>query len=311
MGRYTSGGVGRDMLAGAVAGAAAIWVANKLDRAIYRSGSAASVRKSEAARPGGMDPAHVLAKRAADAVGVEVENPGDNPAGHTIHYGIAAGIGALYGLLRGMSPAVSTGRGAMFGIALFILKDEIGNTALGTAGNPLNYPLRDHVRGAATSTLFGIVTDFSLRLISPWRDEVVVLQGPPLSERLDRGRAYLDQTRSHVYERGREGLDRGRNYLDQGVNYANQLVEQGRSHFPRTEFAGYAGRYAGQIAANVRSRLPDYAEAAGLARAGKSRASEVAQASYRRAGRFADSARAHVPETPTTGISRAFQRLFG
>ena len=191
MGRYTSGGVGRDILAGAVAGVAAIWVADKLDQAIYRSGGRDSIRKTEAARPGGMDPAHVLAKRAADAAGVDIGDPKDNPAGHTIHYGIAAGMGALYGLLRGMSPGVSTGRGTLFGIAMFILQDEIGNTVLGTAGNPMNYPIRDHARGAASHTLFGIVTDLGTRLIAPWRDDVVIEHGPPLSERLDRGRDYL------------------------------------------------------------------------------------------------------------------------
>ena len=177
MGRYTSGGVGRDILAGAIAGAAAIWVADKLDQAIYRAGGPDGVRRTEAARPGGMDPAHVLAKRAADAAGVDVGDPKDNPAGHAIHYGIAAGMGALYGLLRGMTPGVSTGRGALFGIAAFILQDEIGNTVLGTAGNPLSYPIRDHARGAAAHTLFGIVTDLGTRLMSPWRDEVVIEQG--------------------------------------------------------------------------------------------------------------------------------------
>ena len=38
MGRYTSGGVGRDILAGAIAGAGAIWGADKLVLAIYRAG---------------------------------------------------------------------------------------------------------------------------------------------------------------------------------------------------------------------------------------------------------------------------------
>ena len=47
MGRYTEGGVGRDILAGAVAGIVAVWVADKLDQAIYRAGGPASIRKTE------------------------------------------------------------------------------------------------------------------------------------------------------------------------------------------------------------------------------------------------------------------------
>lgn len=330
MGRYTSGGVGRDILAGAVAGVAAIWVADKLDRAIYLSGGRENIRKTKAARPGGMDPAHVLAQRAADAAGVDVGDPKDNPAGHTIHYGVAAGMGALYGLLRGMSPGVSTGRGALFGIAMFILKDEIGNTALGTAGNPLNYPIRDHARGAATNMLFGIVTDLGTRLISPWRDDVVIEHGPPLSERLDRGRAYLIEGRDYLYGQGRQTLDQGREYLDQGMTYAGQLAEQARARLPEVDPADAARRgrrYAGQVADTVRSQMPDYDDAADLARAGRKRASrfaadvrsqlpdvdpaEVAKAGRKQASRLADDARSYVAEIPTSGISRAMKRLFG
>jgi len=299
MGRYTSGGVGRDILAGAIAGAAAIWVADKLDQAIYRAGGPEGVRRTEAVRPGGMDPAHVLAKRAADAVGVDVGDPKNNPAGHTIHYGIAAGMGALYGLLRGMAPGVSTGRGALFGIAAFIVEDEIGNTVMGTAGNPLNYPVRDHARGAAAHILFGIVTDLGARLISPWRDEVVIEQGPPLSERLDRSRDFLGQGRDYLYERGRHGLEQGREYLDQGVSYASQFAQQARSRLPEVDAAAVARPYAGQVTNTVRSQVPDVTLA------------EVAKAGRRQASRMVDDARPYVPEIPTSGIARAMKRLLG
>ena len=330
MGRYTSGSVGRDILAGAVAGVAAIWVADKLDQAIYRSGGRESIRKTEAARPGGMDPAHVLAKRAADAVGVQVGDPKNNTAGHTIHYGMAAGMGALYGLLRGMSPSVSTGRGALFGIAMFILKDEIGNTAMGTAGNPLNYPVRDHARGAATHTLFGIVTDLGTRLISPWRDEVTIEEGPPLSERLDRGREQLGQGRDYLYEQGRHKLEQGRSYFDQGISYASQLAEQARARLPQvdaTDAARHGRRRAEHVADTLRSQMPDYDDAADLARSGAKRArrfaadvrsrlpdvdaAEVAKAGRYQASRLADDARSYVAEIPTSGFSRAMKRLFG
>ena len=330
MGRYTSGGVGRDIFAGAVAGVAAIWIADKLDNAIYRAGGPEAVRKTEAARPGGMDPAHVLAKRAADAVGADIGNPKDNPAGHTVHYGIAASMGALYGLLRGMSPSVSTGRGALFGVAMFVLQDEIGNTMMGTAGNPLNYPVRDHARGAATHTLFGVVTDLVTRLIAPWRDEVVIMQGPPLSERLDRGREYIGQQRDTLYEQGRQRLDQGRGFLEQGISYAAQLAEQARARLPEVDGADAVRRgrqYAGQMADSARSRMPDYNDAADAARSGRQRLDRLAaqaraqvpevdwgaagKAGREQAGRFANTAASYVPEVPTSGFSRAIKRLFG
>jgi len=264
MGRYTSGSVGRDIIAGALAGAAAIWVADKLDQAIYKAGGPESIRKTEAARPGGMDPAHVLAKRAADAAGVDIGDPKSNAAGRTIHYGIAAGMGALYGLLRGMAPGVSTGRGALFGIGMFVLQDEIGNTVMGTAGNPMDYPIRDHARGAAAHLLFGVVTDLGTRLMSPWRDEVVIEVGPSLSERWDHGRDYLK-------EEGRQRLDQGREYLDQGISYANELAHQARSRLPDVdpaELATTSRRKAARLATEARAYVQEVAPS-GLSRAAK------------------------------------------
>lgn len=330
MGRFTSGGVGRDIVAGAAAGIAAMWVADKLDQAIYLKGGAARIRKTEAARPGGMDPAHVLAKRAADAVGVDVGDPKNNAVGHTIHYGVAAAMGAMYGLLRGMSPSITTGRGALYGAAMFILKDEIANTAMRTAGNPLSYPIRDHARGAATHTLFGIVTDLGTRIMAPWRDKVVIEQGPPLSERLEHGREYIEHGRDFLYERGRQNLDQGREYLGQGISYAGQLAEKARSRLAEVDMTDVARRgrhYAEQASDGVRSRLPDYDDAADLARAGRDRAgrfaedvrsqmpdidpARVAKAGRREAGRFAEDARGYLPEIEISGLSRILRRLLG
>lgn len=180
MGRYTAGGTGRDILAGAIAGAAAVWVMDKLDWKLYRARGPEGMRRTEAARPGGMDPAHVM----ADKLGVNFGDKKDNPAGHAIHYGVGVGMGALYGLLRSLSPAFASSRGAMFGIAMWVIEDEGLNTIMGTAGPPLAYPWQDHVRGAATHTVFGVVTDLITRILAPWRDRVVIEQGPPISERL-------------------------------------------------------------------------------------------------------------------------------
>src|SRR3954447_11872462 len=237
MGRYTEGGVGRDMIAGALAGAAAVWVTSRLDWSLYRAGGPEAIRKTERARPGGMDPAHALAKKAADAVGANVGTPKDNPVAHSFQYGIAMGMGALYGLLRGMCPAVSTGRGALYGLAMFILKDEVANTVMGTGGNPLDYPIRDHARGAAAHTLFGVVTDLGTRLLAPWRDVVVIERGPPLSERIERGRHYLEQGRDYLYEQGRPYLEQAREYVDQGRQYASQLAEDARSRISEVDAA--------------------------------------------------------------------------
>ena len=288
MGRYTTGGIGRDVIAGALAGAAAVWVIDKLDWSLYHSGGKKGIRATEAARPGGMDPAHALAAKAADKVGVNIGDRGDNAAGHVIHYGIGMGMGALYGLLRGMAPGVSTGRGALFGMAMFIVQDEIGNTALGLASNPLDYPIRDHARGAVAHTLFGIVTDLGTRLMSPWRSEVVVLRGPNLSERIEHGRHALEDGRDYLYEHGRPYLEQGRGYLGRARDYVGRFADEAVSRASEVDWSGLAERGrkgASRFADEVRSRTPDADEVSDLAGRGR-----------KRARRFADDVRSRVPD---------------
>ncbi|MDP9095429.1 MAG: DUF1440 domain-containing protein [Pseudomonadota bacterium] len=254
MGRYTSGGVGRDVLAGAIAGGAAVWLISKMDWSLSHAG-----RKSSAPASG-LDPAHAAAGKAATAVGVNVGNPRDNAAGHTVYYGIGIGAGALYGLLRGMAPSVTTGRGAVFGIANFIIGDEIGAPAMGLAKGPLDYAARDHAKSALAHIVFGVLTDLGTRLLSPWKDEVVVLHGPSLHERLDGSRQALSDGRDYLYEQGRTVLDQGRDYLGRGRELAGEYAEQARETVEDWDLpkrAKQGRKRARKLAERLRANLPD------------------------------------------------------
>src|SRR4051812_17739265 len=92
-----------DLLAGALAGAAAVWVMDRVDWFNYRRGldDERTRRQTRRARPRGMDPAHVLAAQATEAVGVAMSSRQLHRAGLAVHYGLGALPGALYGTLRG------------------------------------------------------------------------------------------------------------------------------------------------------------------------------------------------------------------
>ncbi len=270
--------------AGALAGVAAVWIADKLDWSLYRSGGQRRVRQTEVARPGGMDPAHALAAKAADAVGADIGDRKDNPAGRAVHYALGAGMGALYGVLRGVSPRFAAGRGALFGLVLFVLKDEVANTALGTGGSPLDYPLADHARGAGAHMVFGVVTDALTRLFAPWRDQVVIERGPPVAERIDRGRRYLvEQGRPYV-EQGRQFVEQGRRALEE---QAPRYVEQGR-------------QYVQQGRRSLEEQAPHYLDTA----------QRYAEQGRRYAARLAERAHSSMPEMDTADIARAGKRLY-
>lgn len=77
----TGDGVAADLLKGAIAGAIGVWVMDRVDWFMFRREDPAARRRTQDVRPGGRDPAHVIAGGAARLVGVELSSPRQNPAG--------------------------------------------------------------------------------------------------------------------------------------------------------------------------------------------------------------------------------------
>ncbi len=113
-----------DVLLGAVAGAAAVWVMDRVDWFNYRREDPEARRRTQQVRPGGEDPTHVMAGMAEKAVGAELSPAQHHAAGMAIHYAI--GAGALYGAVRDRVPGVGTARGALYGLGISLTQDEIG-----------------------------------------------------------------------------------------------------------------------------------------------------------------------------------------
>lgn len=155
------GGVAADMLRGALAGAAGVWVMDRVDWFLYGQEGARTRRRTEAARPGGRDPAHVMAGMAAQAVEAEIASPKQNPAGLAVHYSLGILPGALYGALRDRVRYLSAGRGSLFGLGLFVAEDELANPLLGTAAPPGRYPWQAHARGLVAHLVYGLATDLA------------------------------------------------------------------------------------------------------------------------------------------------------
>lgn len=165
--RPGGGELGLDVLKGAIAGAVGVWAMDRVDWYLYERGldTAETRWQTEAARPGGMDPAHVIAKEAANAAGVELSSPKENPAGLAVHYSLGIMPGMVYGAMRDRVEYVGAGRGLGFGAALFVLEDEIANPLLGTAAPPGRYPWTAHARGLVAHLVYGVVTDAVLSLL--------------------------------------------------------------------------------------------------------------------------------------------------
>lgn len=158
-----------DMVKGAIAGAIGVWALDKVTWAIWDRTDPAKLRQEEQeARPRGMDPAHVMANEAAEAMGLELTPKQPHPAGIAVHYGLGVMPGAAYGALRHSVPALTAGGGTLFGLALFLIQDEGLNPILGTSGGPTEYPAEAHVRGLVGHVVFGAAMHASLKLLDQW-----------------------------------------------------------------------------------------------------------------------------------------------
>ena len=158
--RYSPGTSVRRALEAAAAGAAAVWIMDRFDWFAFNHEDPQARRRTEAVRPGGMDPAHALAKKVASVTGRHLEPaaPHRHPAGLTVHYVVPMGLAILYEALRHHVPGISKGRGALYGLGIFLILDEVINPLLGLAAPPAKYPWQRHTREMAAHAIYGMAT---------------------------------------------------------------------------------------------------------------------------------------------------------
>lgn len=160
-----NGGVVADAVKGAVAGAVGVWAMDKVTWWMWDREDPEALQREREARPGGLDPAHVIANRAAEAVGTELIPRQPHPAGVAVHYGLGMMPGAAYGVLRRRVPAVGVGGGLLYGLALSLVEDEGTAPALGLAGKPTEYPWQAHARGLVGHLVLGAATHATLNVL--------------------------------------------------------------------------------------------------------------------------------------------------
>lgn len=158
----SNGGLAADLLKGALAGAGAVWVMDRVDWFNFRHVDPAARRRTERVRPGGLDPAHVAVNRLARRAGMELSPPQPHPAGIAMHYGIGMAPAALYAATRDKMEALGPARAPLFGLALFLLQDEAVNAVTGLSARPGRYPWQAHARGLVAHLVFGAVLELAL-----------------------------------------------------------------------------------------------------------------------------------------------------
>lgn len=155
----------RDVVKGAIAGAVGVWAMDQVTWWMWSRASAEQLQQERDARPGGVDPAHVIAERAAEAVGTELNPKQPHAAGIAVHYGLGVGPGAAYAPLRRRFSGLAAGGGLLYGLGLFVINDELANPLLRLSGGPSEYPWEAHARGLVGHLVLGAVTHATLSVL--------------------------------------------------------------------------------------------------------------------------------------------------
>lgn len=102
--------------------------------------SAGSRARTTAVRPGGEPSAQALVTKVERATGSATSPATHEALEQMVHYaiGIVSAIG--YALLRDWVPGRGAGRGALYGLGLFAVEDELLNPLAGLAAKPGAYP---------------------------------------------------------------------------------------------------------------------------------------------------------------------------
>jgi hypothetical protein len=167
--QMNSNNILNNALKGAVAGAIAVWAMDRLDWFIFEHEDPQARHRTESVRPDGLDPAHVVASRAAHAIGTELHPSQPHPAGIATHYALGIGPAAIYGALRERLLVTSQNQDFLYGLGLglglFLVQDEGLNQVMGLSGKQKDYPWQAHARGLAAHLTFGLVTNLALNLL--------------------------------------------------------------------------------------------------------------------------------------------------
>ena len=129
---------------------------------LYRRESKRDLLREKRARAYGKDTAHALVQKVSEAAGSDAGAQQPNGADIAVHYALGMAPGALYAQRRRQYPWLRTGRGALYGFALFVLNDEIAARLLRIAGPHRAYPRQAHVRGLVGHVVLGMITEATL-----------------------------------------------------------------------------------------------------------------------------------------------------
>jgi hypothetical protein len=88
--------------------------------------------------------------------------------GQILHYTFGTATGALYGALADAIPSLTTACGVPFGLAVWLLADELALPALGLAQPPRRQNPATHTYALIAHGIYGLTTEHTRRFVRQW-----------------------------------------------------------------------------------------------------------------------------------------------
>jgi hypothetical protein len=150
-----------DVIKGAVAGGMATWTMGQITTLMQNAESAQARRRYEEVTAGRSVPDR-SAEQIESALGLSLTKTQHEALATATHWMVGVAAGAIFAVGRHRVPAAHRGHGVLFGLAFWIVFDELLTVASGLAERPQAYPWQAHARGLAGHVAYGVVADAAL-----------------------------------------------------------------------------------------------------------------------------------------------------
>jgi hypothetical protein len=157
----TNESIVRDVVKGAVAGAAATIAMEQLNAWLYKQESREAQERYEEVTQGRYVPDRT-AEKVDELLHLNLSQEQRRAVAMTSHYLVGVGAGVAYALARRRIPQAAWGRGLAFGLAFFAFFDETLTWLTGLAEAPQRYPWQAHARSLAGHMAYGVTADAAL-----------------------------------------------------------------------------------------------------------------------------------------------------
>ncbi len=86
-------------------------------------------------------------------------------AGEAMHYGFGIGVGALYGVLAELVPAVTARVGLAYASAVWVVADLVTVPLAGFGSAPTKQPVGTHAYALGSHMIYGVALETGRRLL--------------------------------------------------------------------------------------------------------------------------------------------------